>query len=138
MSDEDYDKLPESFRKFKRELLKNNPELAAKLKKNRISKDHLKEIADKINLGDRCKIDSLSGHHLGTVKYVGPLEKQKPGYWIGVQLDEPYGKNNGTCMGHKYFECDEGYGIFIRPDKLMIGDFPEESLEDLLGFDDEI
>jgi len=26
----------------------------------------------------------------------------------------------------------------VRPDKVTVGDFPEESLEDLLGLDDEI
>lgn len=26
----------------------------------------------------------------------------------------------------------------MRPDKVTVGDFPEESLEDLLGLDDEI
>ena len=100
MSDDDYDKLPDSFRKFKIQLFKNNPELALKLQKKTLPDDHMKEIADKINLGTRCKVDTLSGHHLGTVKYVGPLEKLKPGYWVGILLDEPHGKNNGSCMGH--------------------------------------
>ena len=35
--------------------------------------------------------------------------------------------------GTKYFECLDGYGIFIRPDKIDVGDFPEDELEDLLA-----
>ena len=100
MSDEDYDKLPESFRKFKIQLLKNNPELAKKLKKKQIPSDFMKNIADKMKIGDRCKVQTLTGNHLGTVKYIGPIDKQKPGFWIGIQLDEPHGKNDGSCMEH--------------------------------------
>lgn len=106
MSEEDYDKLPESFRIFKRNLLKNNPELAAKLKKKVIKQDYMKDIADKMQVGDRCKVSTKNGNHLGTVRYIGQLEQQKPGYWIGLQLDEPYGKNNGACMGNQLFECE--------------------------------
>jgi dynactin 1 len=38
----------------------------------------------------------------GTVAYVGTT-LFSPGKWIGVILDEPKGKNNGTVMGKTYF-----------------------------------
>lgn len=38
----------------------------------------------------------------GTIAYVGAT-LFSPGKWIGVILDEPKGKNNGTVMGKQYF-----------------------------------
>ncbi|PAV68258.1 hypothetical protein WR25_11021 [Diploscapter pachys] len=40
------------------------------------------------------------------------------GVWVGVILDEPKGKNNGTVKDVKYFECEPNYGLFIRPNQL--------------------
>lgn len=36
------------------------------------------------------------------------------GKWVGVVLDEPKGKNNGTVQGKTYFACQENYGVFVR------------------------
>ncbi|VDI39563.1 Hypothetical predicted protein [Mytilus galloprovincialis] len=68
----------------------------------------------------------------GTVKYIGLTEFQT-GYWIGVQFDEPLGKNNGSVKGKRYFECPDKYGAFVRPENVEVGDYPEEDL----GFSDE-
>jgi len=38
-----------------------------------------------------------------------------PGKWVGVELYEKNGKNDGTYDGIKYFTCTLGYGIFVRP-----------------------
>lgn len=38
----------------------------------------------------------------GSVAYVG-YPTFATGKWIGVILDEPKGKNNGTVRGHAYF-----------------------------------
>jgi len=57
MSDEDYDQLPVSMRKFLNNLRENNPELFTK--KNIITDpDHQKDIADSYKLGDRCEMIS--------------------------------------------------------------------------------
>lgn len=40
------------------------------------------------------------------------------GYFVGILLDEPYGDSNGSVKGVKYFEADNKYGIFIRPNKI--------------------
>jgi tubulin-folding cofactor B len=51
--------------------------------------------AEAIQVGDRCLVEQGGLGKRGLVKYVG-LVNFKPGYWIGVQYDEPLGKHNGT------------------------------------------
>ena len=51
---------------------------------------------------------------LAIVRYVGDTQFQE-GEWIGVELDMPTGKNNGTVQGVQYFSCGERYGMFVRP-----------------------
>ena len=58
-------------------------------------------------------------------RFVGRCEGLPKGFWVGVQFDEPVGKNNGTVKGQKFFDCPPGYGGFQRPDTVQIGDFPE-------------
>lgn len=55
----------------------------------------------------------------GVVAYLGPTHFA-PGAWAGVELDTPTGKNDGTVNGTRYFECKPRFGIFVRPDKLVI------------------
>ena len=54
---------------------------------------------------------------------------------VGVQYDEPVGKNDGTVKGKRFFECPPKYGGFLRPDKLQVGDYPE--LDDLFTDDED-
>ena len=43
-------------------------------------------------------------------------------------MDEPFGKNNGSVNGKKYFSCSQNYGIFVQPDQVEVGDYPEEDI----------
>ncbi|KPU76316.1 uncharacterized protein Dana_GF11865, isoform C [Drosophila ananassae] len=55
----------------------------------------------------------------GVIRFVGVTEFQ-PGAWIGVELDTPTGKNDGSVKGIQYFQCKPKHGMFVRSDKLML------------------
>ncbi|XP_037717731.1 kinesin-like protein KIF13A isoform X2 [Drosophila subpulchrella] len=55
----------------------------------------------------------------GVIRFVGTTEFQ-PGAWIGVELDTPTGKNDGSVKGIQYFQCKPKHGMFVRSDKLML------------------
>ena len=45
------------------------------------------------------------------------------GPWIGIQLDEPVGKNDGSVAGMRYFECEPNTGVFVRAAKVEVGEW---------------
>ncbi|KAI0143292.1 dynactin [Pestalotiopsis sp. NC0098] len=51
---------------------------------------------------------------LATVKFVGGTSFS-PGEWIGLELEDGSGKNDGSVQGVRYFECDMGRGMFVKP-----------------------
>ncbi|XP_029134948.1 dynactin subunit 1 isoform X5 [Labrus bergylta] len=55
----------------------------------------------------------------GTVAYIGATLFAS-GKWVGVILNEPKGKNDGTVQGKRYFTCEENHGIFVRQSQLQV------------------
>lgn len=68
-------------------------------------------IRDDFSVGARVLVNNdLSG----TIRYVGTTSFQT-GKWVGIELDEPLGKNSGVVQGKRYFECKNSHGVFTRP-----------------------
>lgn len=59
----------------------------------------------------------VNGSKPGYVHFIGGTQFA-PGQWAGIVLDEPIGKNDGSVAGVRYFQCEDGRGIFTRPSKL--------------------
>ncbi|KAF4989854.1 hypothetical protein FGRMN_8855 [Fusarium graminum] len=56
----------------------------------------------------------LNDGRKGIVRFAGNTHFQV-GEWIGVELDEKTGKNDGSVQGERYFDCPMGYGMFVKP-----------------------
>uniref|UniRef100_A0A8C1J2W2 Kinesin family member 13Bb n=1 Tax=Cyprinus carpio TaxID=7962 RepID=A0A8C1J2W2_CYPCA len=73
------------------------------------------EIPDWLKEGEYVTVGT---NKTGTVRYVGPTDFEK-GVWVGVELDVPAGKNDGSVGGRHYFHCNPGYGVLVRPNRVM-------------------
>ena len=56
----------------------------------------------------------------GVVRFEAGLTSFAEGLWVGVELDEPVGRNNGSVQGRLYFVCETGHGIFCPPKKVAV------------------
>lgn len=119
ISEEAYDKLDCNFRKFKEKLISQNPASH----ESKLSDNYMEDICADFKVGDRCEVEP--GEKRGVVKFVGRAETVGPGFWVGIQLDEPLGKHNGMVKGKRYFDCTPQHGVLVRPDKVKVGDYPE-------------
>ncbi len=151
MSDEAYDSRKGTMRDYIREQRKKDPNFKLKpkgmttmgvgvptedqqakidsFKMNESEEVPGKESVEGIEVGMRCEVQP--GGRRGQVMWVGENAALKPGYWVGVKLDEPLGMNNGTVKGIQLFECGENYGSMVRGKNCTVGDFPDLfSLED--------
>uniref|UniRef100_A0A667ZJV0 Kinesin family member 13B n=1 Tax=Myripristis murdjan TaxID=586833 RepID=A0A667ZJV0_9TELE len=63
---------------------------------------------------------TVGANKCGTVRYVGPTDFAE-GTWVGVELEVPAGKNDGSVGGKHYFHCNPGYGVLVRPDRVSRG-----------------
>ncbi|KAL2098554.1 hypothetical protein ACEWY4_005034 [Coilia grayii] len=60
---------------------------------------------------------TLGGGKTGTVRYLGNTDFAE-GTWVGVELDTPAGKHDGSVAGRQYFGCSPGFGVLVRPDRV--------------------
>lgn len=129
LSDEAYEQRGESLRKFKmqQKLGRFDPEkAAADQQRQQQLEEEEREATQRLKVGDRCEV-RVDGAPVrrGTVMFIGQTEF-KAGVWVGVKYDEPVGKNDGSVSGRRYFQCQAGYGSFVKAEHVLAGDFPEE------------
>ncbi|KAL7119041.1 hypothetical protein ACP275_02G038300 [Erythranthe tilingii] len=118
ISDEAYGKLDGTYKRFKERMgsQHSNPE-------SKITDNYMEDLCTNIRVGERCQVEP--GEKRGVVKFVGRAETLAPGFWVGIQYDEPLGKHDGMVKGKRYFDCPPLCGGIVRPDKVKVGDFPE-------------
>ncbi|GAA5939048.1 hypothetical protein JCM3775_002659 [Rhodotorula graminis] len=75
-----------------------------------------------IPLNARVRVTAGLGH----VRFVGQTAFA-PGKWVGVELDGPGGKNDGSVAGTRYFSCAEGCGVFVKDRMVTVLDGSEEA-----------
>eukprot|EP00428_Durinskia_dybowskii_P062261 CAMPEP_0170367926 /NCGR_PEP_ID=MMETSP0117_2-20130122/7183_1 /TAXON_ID=400756 /ORGANISM="Durinskia baltica, Strain CSIRO CS-38" /LENGTH=788 /DNA_ID=CAMNT_0010622557 /DNA_START=256 /DNA_END=2622 /DNA_ORIENTATION=+ len=67
-------------------------------------------------------VTAKEGRVPGTVRFIGHTAFAA-GIWVGVALDGPYGKNDGSVHGRRYFDCKPEHGLFVK----------EEAVERVVG-----
>lgn len=69
-------------------------------------------MTEAIEIGAKVRVKNLEG----IVRFMGQTQFA-PGIWVGIELNEPLGKNNGSINGVEYFKCANpgNYGLFASP-----------------------
>ncbi|KAL4720643.1 hypothetical protein ACJJTC_001809, partial [Scirpophaga incertulas] len=99
LSEEEYEKKGDTLRSFlqRNRLGKYNEEEMNKLKEQQQKElEEEAKLAEAAVVGARCEVRvPRQAARRAAVRYNGPLAGAK-GLWIGVQYDEPLGKNDGS------------------------------------------
>ncbi|CAG8506144.1 2088_t:CDS:2 [Acaulospora morrowiae] len=92
---------------IKEEFPQRNLRKSEKPLRNRIFRPEDLKLNTKIKIFDQC----------GVIRFIGPTSFAT-GKWVGIELDSPLGKNDGSVNGKRYFVCKENHGIFARASKI--------------------
>ncbi|KAM3594284.1 uncharacterized protein V6R79_005089 [Siganus canaliculatus] len=68
-----------------------------------------------VHLGERVLV---VGQRTGVVQFYGKTSFA-PGLWLGIKLDKPTGKNDGSVGGVRYFSCPPKHGVFAPPSRVQ-------------------
>eukprot|EP00607_Mallomonas_marina_P002242 CAMPEP_0182438218 /NCGR_PEP_ID=MMETSP1167-20130531/85603_1 /TAXON_ID=2988 /ORGANISM="Mallomonas Sp, Strain CCMP3275" /LENGTH=559 /DNA_ID=CAMNT_0024631469 /DNA_START=22 /DNA_END=1698 /DNA_ORIENTATION=+ len=71
----------------------------------------------KIELGTR--ITTIANSKKGVVRFIGDTQFAS-GEWIGVELDAPDGKNDGSVADVRYFQCAVNHGVFVKRAQIRV------------------
>ncbi|KAM0463521.1 hypothetical protein ACHAPV_002061 [Trichoderma viride] len=133
MPDDEYEKKTDSVLAWKKtEKLGRFDPTAPSREEAKVAAFKEEVVQRGIEVGKRCRVGGEDTRR-GEVKYVGDVEEIPGGAgpWVGVHLDEPVGKNDGSISGKRYWgqPSELKHGVLVRPERVEIGDYP--SLDDL-------
>jgi tubulin-specific chaperone B len=155
-----YEQLSDSVLHWKRtrQLGRFDPSAksAAQLSAERAVRDDSEIKGRGIEVGRRCRVGGEDGRR-GVVGFVGAVEglggeRERWARWVGVEFDEPVGRNDGSVTVRvsvkvgggeegeqeeqeerkvRLFECKPGFGVLVRPEKVEVGEewVPLDDLE---------
>ncbi|XP_029536403.2 CAP-Gly domain-containing linker protein 3-like isoform X1 [Oncorhynchus nerka] len=107
----DFSRVTGKNKKEKKEIM----EREKALRKKSMSVASLDPDGVKVELGDRVLV---AGVKQGIIRYYGKTDFA-PGYWFGVELEQPTGKHDGSVFGVRYFTCLPKYGVFAPPSRVQ-------------------
>ncbi|KAG9340515.1 hypothetical protein JZ751_021335 [Albula glossodonta] len=112
--------------KSKKEKKEKEKEKEKALRKKSLSAGCLDPDGVKVELGDQVLV---AGQKQGIVRFYGKTDFA-PGYWFGVELEQPTGKHDGSVFGVRYFSCLPKYGVFAPPSRVQRIGGPKDSQSD--------
>jgi dynactin 1 len=59
----------------------------------------------------------------GVVRFCGTTSFSS-GKWVGIELADPVGKNDGSVQGVPYFSCQMYHGVFVKPSQVKVVELP--------------
>jgi len=81
-----------------------------------------------VKVGDYVKLLKKEEDTFGTIRFIGDVEFAT-GTWVGIELDKPSGKNDGSVKGFRYFQCEPLFGSFVRPDAVELHERKNGNIE---------
>ncbi|XP_044259661.1 dynactin subunit 1 isoform X3 [Tribolium madens] len=73
-------------------------------------------MSEQLKVGQKVKVTGKDVQ--GVIAFIGPTSFASD-TWIGLKLDEPKGKNNGSVQGVEYFKCEDKHGLFVKPSQVI-------------------
>ncbi len=146
MPEQQYEQLSDSVLAWKKKQklgrFDPNAKSPAEMMEERRTKDESQISSKCIVVGKRCRVGRDDARR-GVVRYVGEIiglggEREAGCNWVGVEFDEPVGRNDGSAKIElegrgqevkRVFDCKDKFGVFVRPEKVEVGDWPP--LDDL-------
>lgn len=67
-----------------------------------------------LHVGDTVIVGTPTSGFVGILRFQGSTDFAN-GDWMGIELQLPQGRNNGTVNGRRYFEAKDNHGLFVWP-----------------------
>lgn len=136
LSQEEYEKRSDSVLQWKKQNNLGRFDAEYNEQKQLAIAENEKLVQD-MKVGSRCRVLNIMSERRGVIRYVGKIEELDKGesVWVGIEFDEPVGKNDGLIGDVRVFQARPKHGSFVRPKQVEVGDFPEE---DLFSDDEEL